>query len=236
MKYLKNIEDQNTRILSTKVNPRQYEQLDDWCKRRGFSSMYEFMQFLFCVIIKFDDMEHGVPQEHEDQIRDFLRPFLEIENPRDYIAAVRKDANGGIFRPSLYTPKNKGNIKYIVVRDGDLVSMYSKDGEDLKVSHNADEAALSLAISGRPGLKEPLRLVMSANKTESYLECLRILINDAMPDVETMLRNNSLDYSMNEYGIVPKKTHDATSENINPHLLHHSHRRNADNVSDDDNY
>lgn len=215
-KHGKTPEDLTSRIISTKVSQSKYELLDDFCKRRGFDTLYEFLQFILCVIVKFDDMEHEAIPENEDQINDFLRPFVEVENPFEYIIATRKEEG----RPKgRYNRKDAGNIRFIVVRDGDFIATYRKDGEDMKVSYNADEAALAVALAGRPGLKESLRLVMSANKTGSFLECLRILLNDAMPDVENMLRNNALDYAMNEYGTVPKKTHDATSENINPYLL-----------------
>lgn len=208
---VKKVADQNTKIVSTKVSPLQYKQLDDFCKRKGFGSLYEMMQYIFYIMLKFDDISHGASPENEDQINDFLRPFLEVEKPFDYIIAARKDSGtyGG-----AYSKGKTGDINFIVVRDGDFISKFHKEGEELKVSHNVDEAALSVILAGRPGLKGQIRAVMSANKTGSFLECLRILLNDAMPDVENMLRNNALDYAMNEYGTVPKKTHDATSENI----------------------
>ncbi len=220
-------DDQHSRIISTKVSPKQHEQLDDFCKRRGFGSLYEFMQYIFFVMLKYDDMEHGAEDDNEDQINDFLRPFLEVEKPIDYLIAARKDA--GNYK-GCYSRSQRGDIKFIVVRDGDFIAQYHKEGDELKVSHNADDAALSIALAGRPDLKESLKAVMSANKIGSFLECLRILVNDALPDARIALRNDAQSYAANIYGEVPVKTHGKVAECINPYLLKGKHKRNADHL------
>lgn len=214
------IEDQHTKILSTKVSVRQMNQLQEFCKRRGFGSLYEWMQMMAFVTLKFDDMWHGCPQTNEREINDFLRPFLEIEDPLQYIFSCKKDYGSR-------NQKGKGEIvDVVVIRQGGYLSRFRKDGDEMKVCHNVDEAALSVVTAGRPDLRGILREAMQANRTSSFLELLRILLNDALPDIEVMRRNNLNDYAAVQYGNVPKKTHTGAFEYscINPfhknkHLL-----------------
>ncbi len=77
----------------------------------------------------------------------------------------------------------------------------------MKVCHSVDDAALSVVLAGRPDLREPIHDAMQANRTSSFLELVRILLEDAAMDIAVMKANNSSHYTQIEYGIVPKKTH-----------------------------
>ena len=219
-------EDQCTKIVSTKVTARQMLQLQEFCERKGFGSLYEWMQLISFVTLKFDDAWHGCPQANEEQINDFLRPFLEIEDPLQYIFSCKKDYG---LRAQL---KGKGEITdVIVVRQGCYISRFRKDGDKLKVNHSVDEAALLVATAGRPDLRGILREAMQANRTASFLELLRILINDALPDIAVMRRNNQNNYVAVQYGNVPKKTHTGAFEYscVNPfHKNKHLRMNNED--------
>lgn len=199
-------EEQRTKIISTKVTNRQFEQLQDFCKRRGYGSVYEWVQAIAFITLKFDDMWHGCPQENEEQINDFLRPFLDIEDTTQYISSGKRDFG-------QTKTKGKGDITdVIVVRQGGYISRFRKDGDELKVNHSVDEAALLVATAGRSDLRGILREAMQANRTSSFLELLRILITDALPDIAVMRHNNALNYAAVQYGNVPKKTHTGAFE------------------------
>ena len=201
-------EEQHDKILSTKVSARQMKQLKEFCKRRGFGSPYEWMQMIAFVTLKFDDAWHGCPQANEEEINNFLRPFLEIEDPLQYIFACKRDYGS----PDRKLKGNGEITDVIVIRQGGYISRFRKDGDEMKVCHSADEAALSVVTAGRPDILGILREIMQANRTSSFLELLRILINDALPDIAVMRRNNLNDYAAVQYGNVPKKTHTGAFE------------------------
>lgn len=194
--------EQCNKILSTKVTARQLAQLQDFCERKGFRSVYEWVQLIVCTTLKFDDLWHGCPQINEEQISDFLRPFLEIEDPLQYIFSCKKDYG---LSTNL---KGRGEIiDVVVIRQGGYLSRFRKDGDELTVNHSADEAALSVVLAGRPDLRESIHDAMQANRTASFLEMLRLLLEDTAQDVAIMKANNLSHYTQIEYGIVPKKTH-----------------------------
>ena len=215
----KDPEEQQTRIVSTKVDSRQFERLSEFSKRHGYNSLYELVKAILCVMLKYDNQWYDASQGNKEQIAAFMAPFLEIKDPSSYIAGCEKDFGINLKR------KKEGDIEYVVVRQGGFISHFMKKDGKLMISHNADKAAQSIALAGRPGLQQIISDTMKAYKTSSFLELLKMLLIDVSEDVNTMQHNNMLGYSAIEYGNVPKKTHDETSENINPFIGRNGKKR-----------
>ena len=217
-------------IISTKVTPTQKKRLEEICNETQFGSLYEMMQAFLFSLLKLCDKEHEATEEQKETLRTVLEPFFEIENPADFIAGANKEYNR-----SSSGNTQRGEVDFVLIRNGGFASWYFKKNGEMKVSHNTDNAVLNLISAARPSLREPIRAIMAANKTRSFLECLRILVNDALEDARTTLKNDAQDYASVNYEPPAKQTR-FTSEfesSINPYLLMRRRARNNPDVNRD---
>jgi len=203
----------NTKIVSTKIQRELVPVLERIARERfKCSTVYELLQLFISVTFSFDRLKSELSSDNADIIEAALRPFLDIDEPNSFIQSFKKATKFG------KTYKGEGEIETVIlIRDGGLIEVLEKEPSgEIKKSFSHDRAALLSMTAGRTPLRDRIEYVMKANKCGSFVECVRMLIDDAMEDAYISLKNqnNAQGYSSNEYGSVPKQVRNKVEVSI----------------------
>jgi len=191
----------NKKILSTKISKEQHDHLDKLSKQMGFRSPYDLMQTIAAVLVKYDANEYDATDANYQQICAFIEPFLEIEDFNAYTKAYLNEAAFGNGRMS-----EAGEIEFIVVRNGKLVSKFYRDDQgNRKIVHGVDSILMDLIKALRPWFHQLLFKAMKAMHTTSFIEWVRQSLIDQAPDIQELHDSEQRSMSLIQYGNVPKQ-------------------------------
>lgn len=195
-----NNRDRKCCMIQCKVSAEAAERIERVVERGGFSSHYEFLQYLLSAFLKFADPEQDGTDEMSDELLSFAQIYEGWENKKNRIITTKPSGNRALKMTEAI------NIFSELGKNGYVCKMIKVSGNDIRTTGSISQALETLTKRLYPRMYNQLMEIGRSIDENNILRVIEYMIED-MERKGLKTKENTVSESpmINEYGNVPKK-------------------------------
>lgn len=195
-----NNRDRKCCMIQCKVSAEAAERIERVVERGGFSSHYEFLQYLLSAFLKFADPEQDGTDEMSDELLSFAQIYEGWENEKNRIITTKPSGNRALKMTEAI------NIFSELGKNGYVCKMIKVSGNDIRTTGSISQALETLTKRLYPRMYNQLMEIGRSIDENNIQRVIEYMIED-MERKGLKTKENTVSESpmINEYGNVPKK-------------------------------
>lgn len=195
-----NNRDRKCCMIQCKVSAEAAERIERVVERGGFSSHYEFLQYLLSAFLKFADPEQDGTDEMSDELLSFAQIYEGWENKKNRIITTKPSGNRALKITEAI------NIFSELGKNGYVCKMIKVSGNDIRTTGSISQALETLTKRLYPRMYNQLMEIGRSIDENNIQRVIEYMIED-MERKGLKTKENTVSESpmINEYGNVPKK-------------------------------
>lgn len=195
-----NNRDRKCCMIQCKVSAEAAERIERVVERGGFSSHYEFLQYLLSAFLKFADPEQDGTDEMSDELLSFAQIYEGWENKKNRIITTKPSGNRALKMTEAI------NIFSELGKNGYVCKMIKVSGNDIRTTGSISQALETLTKRLYPRMYNQLMEIGCSIDENNIQRVIEYMIED-MERKGLKTKENTVSESpmINEYGNVPKK-------------------------------
>ena len=195
-----NNRDRKCCMIQCKVSAEAAERIERVVERGGFSSHYEFLQYLLSAFLKFADPEQDGTDEMSDELLSFAQIYEGWENKKNRIITTKPSGNRALKMTEAI------NIFSELGKNGYVCKMIKVSGNDIRTTGSISQALETLTKRLYPRMYNQLMEIGRSIDENNIQRVIEYMIED-MERKGLKTKENTVSESpmINEYGNVPKK-------------------------------
>lgn len=195
-----NNRDRKCCMIQCKVSAEAAERIERVVERGGFSSHYEFLQYLLSAFLKFADPEQDGTDEMSDELLSFAQIYEGWENKKNRIITTKPSGNRALKMTEAI------NIFSELGKNGYVCKMIKVSGNDIRTTGSISQALETLTKRLYPRMYNQLMEIGRRIDENNIQRVIEYMIED-MERKGLKTKENTVSESpmINEYGNVPKK-------------------------------
>lgn len=195
-----NNRDRKCCMIQCKVSAEAAERIERVVERGGFSSHYEFLQYLLSAFLKFADPEQDGTDEMSDELLSFAQIYEGWENKKNRIITTKPSGNRALKMTEAI------NIFSELGKNGYVCRMIKVSGNDIRTTGSISQALETLTKRLYPRMYNQLMEIGRSIDENNIQRVIEYMIED-MERKGLKTKENTVSESpmINEYGNVPKK-------------------------------
>ena len=195
-----NNRDRKCCMIQCKVSAEAAERIERVVERGGFSSHYEFLQYLLSAFLKFADPEQDGTDEMSDELLSFAQIYEGWENKKNRIITTKPSGNRALKMTEAI------NIFSELGKNGYVCKMIKVSGNDIRTTGSISQALETLTKRLYPRMYNQLMEIGRSVDENNIQRVIEYMIED-MERKGLKTKENTVSESpmINEYGNVPKK-------------------------------
>ena len=195
-----NNRDRKCCMIQCKVSAEAAERIERVVERGGFSSHYEFLQYLLSAFLKFADPEQDGTDEMSDELLSFAQIYEGWENKKNRIITTKPSGNRALKMTEAI------NIFSELGKNGYVCKMIKVSGNDISTTGRISQALETLNKRLEPRMYNQLMEIGRSIDENNIQRVIEYMIED-MERKGLKTKENTVSESpmINEYGNVPKK-------------------------------
>lgn len=192
--------DKKCRMIQCKISAETAERIEKVVKNGGFSSQYEFLQYLLSAFLRFADPEQEGMDELSEELLAFAKIYEGWENKKNRVITTKPSGNKTLKLVDSI------NIYSELGRHGYVCKVLSLRGDDVRTSGNIVKSLDILMKKLFPALAARMANIGRNIGEETSLKVVEYMTEEAerkgLAEGEKAM---SASPTSNEYGNVPKK-------------------------------
>ena len=195
-----NNRDRKCCMIQCKVSAEAAERIERVVERGGFSSHYEFLQYLLSAFLKFADPEQDGTDEMSDELLSFAQIYEGWENKKNRIITTKPSGNRALKMTEAI------NIFSELGKNGYVCKMIKVSGNDIRTTGSISQALETLTKRLYPRMYNQLMEIGRSIDENNIQRVIEYMIEE-MERKGLKTKENTVSESpmINEYGNVPKK-------------------------------
>lgn len=195
-----NNRDRKCCMIQCKVSAEAAERIERVVERGGFSSHYEFLQYLLSAFLKFADTEQDGTDEMSDELLSFAQIYEGWENKKNRIITTKPSGNRALKMTEAI------NIFSELGKNGYVCKVIKVSGNDIRTTGSISQALETLTKRLYPRMYNQLMEIGRSIDENNIQRVIEYMIED-MERKGLKTKENTVSESpmINEYGNVPKK-------------------------------
>lgn len=195
-----NNRDRKCCMIQCKVSAEAAERIERVVERGGFSSHYEFLQYLLSAFLKYADPEQDGTDEMSDELLSFAQIYEGWENKKNRIITTKPSGNRALKMTEAI------NIFSELGKNGYVCKMIKVSGNDIRTTGSISQALETLTKRLYPRMYNQLMEIGRSIDENNIQRVIEYMIED-MERKGLKTKENTVSESpmINEYGNVPKK-------------------------------
>lgn len=195
-----NNRDRKCCMIQCKVSAEAAERIERVVERGGFSSHYEFLQYLLSAFLKFADPEQDGTDEMSDELLSFAQIYEGWENKKNRIITTKPSGNRALKMTEAI------NIFSELGKNGYVCKMIKVSGNDIRTTGSISQALETLTKRLYPRMYNQLMEIGRIIDENNIQRVIEYMIEDMeRKGLKTKEKTVSESPMINEYGNVPKK-------------------------------
>lgn len=195
-----NNRDRKCCMIQCKVSAEAAERIERVVERGGFSSHYEFLQYLLSAFLKFADPEQDGTDEMSDELLSFAQIYEGWENKKNRIITTKPSGNRALKMTEAI------NIFSELGKNGYVCKMIKVSGNDIRTTGSISQALETLTKRLYPRMYNQLMEIGRSIDENNIQRVIEYMIEDMeRKGLKTKENTVSESHMINEYGNVPKK-------------------------------
>lgn len=195
-----NNRDRKCCMIQCKVSAEAAERIERVVERGGFSSHYEFLQYLLSAFLKFADPEQDGTDEMSDELLSFAQIYEGWENKKNRIITTKPSGNRALKMTEAI------NIFSELGKNGYVCKMIKVSGNDIRTTGSISQALETLTKRLYPRMYNQLMEIGHSIDENNIQRVIEYMIEDMeRKGLKTKEKTVSESPMINEYGNVPKK-------------------------------
>lgn len=195
-----NNRDRKCCMIQCKVSAEAAERIERVVERGGFSSHYEFLQYLLSSFLKFADPEQDGTDEMSDELLSFAQIYEGWENKKNRIITTKPSGNRALKMTEAI------NIFSELGKNGYVCKMIKVSGNDIRTTGSISQALETLTKRLYPRMYNQLMEIGRSVDENNIQRVIEYMIEDMeRKGLKTKEKAVSESPMINEYGNVPKK-------------------------------
>lgn len=187
-------------MIQCKISADTAERIDEIVKRGGFSSQYEFLQYLLSAFMRYAEPEKEGVDEMSEELLSFARIFEGWENKKNRIITTKPSGNRALKMTESV------NIYSELGRKGYVSKMIKVKGEEISTTSSIALALETIMKRLYPKMYCQILDIGRNIGEESVQRVIEYMIEEAAEKGLTAKEKTvSASPTSNEYGNVPKK-------------------------------
>lgn len=195
-----NNRDRKCCMIQCKVSAEAAERIERVVERGGFSSHYEFLQYLLSAFLKFADPEQDGTDEMSDELLSFAQIYEGWENKKNRIITTKPSGNRALKMTEAI------NIFSELGKNGYVCKMIKVSGNDIRTTGSISQALETLTKRLYPRMYNQLMEIGRSVDENNIQRVIEYMIEEMeRKGLKTKEKAVSESPMINEYGNVPKK-------------------------------
>ena len=195
-----NNRDKKCCMIQCKISAEAAEKIDAVVERGGFTSQYEFLQYLLSAFLRYAEADQEGMDEMSEELLDFARIYEGWENKKNRIITTRPSGNRALKMTESI------NIYSELGRRGYVCKMISVKGTDVRTTGSIAKALEVLLRRLYPKITSQMCDIGRNIGEDSILRVIEYMIEEATEKGLTSKEKAVSDSpESNEYGNVPKR-------------------------------
>lgn len=195
-----NNRDKKCCMIQCKISAEAAEKIDAVVERGGFTSQYEFLQYLLSAFLRYAEADQEGMDEMSEELLDFARIYEGWENKKNRIITTRPSGNRALKMTESI------NIYSELGRRGYVCKMISVKGNDIRTTGSIAQALEVLLKKLHPKLAYQMADIGRNIGEDSLLRVIEYMVEEATGKGLAAKEKAMSDApTTNEYGNVPKK-------------------------------
>lgn len=195
-----NNRDRKCCMIQCKVSAEAAERIERVVERGGFSSHYEFLQYLLSAFLRFADQEQDGTDEMSDELLSFAQIYEGWENKKNRIITTKPSGNRALKMTEAI------NIFSELGKNGYVCKMIKVSGNDISTTGSISQALETLTKRLYPRMYSQLMEIGRSIDENNVQRVVEYMIEDMeRKGLKTKEKTVSESPMINEYGNVPKK-------------------------------
>lgn len=195
-----NNRDRKCCMIQCKVSAEAAERIERVVERGGFSSHYEFLQYLLSAFLRFADPEQDGKDEMSDELLSFAQIYEGWENKKNRIITTKPSGNRALKMTEAI------NIFSELGKNGYVCKMIKVSGNDISTTGSISQALETLTKRLYPRMYSQLMEIGRSIDENNVQRVVEYMIEDMeRKGLKTKEKTVSESPMINEYGNVPKK-------------------------------
>ena len=187
-------------MIQCKISADTAERIDEIVKRGGFSSQYEFLQYLLSAFMRYAEPEKEGVDEMSEELLSFAQIFEGWENKKNRIITTKPSGNRALKMTESV------NIYSELGRKGYVSKMIKVKGEEISTTSSIALALETIMKRLYPKMYCQILDIGRNIGEESVQRVIEYMIEEAAEKGLTAKEKAvSANPASNEYGNVPKK-------------------------------